>query len=175
MNPITIEAFSRDAHGALISRPEPIAALGGKLCQFQLRGFDGDAHPEDFLQAVDAVRRASRSLLLDATPHVHEYCLDVLALWGDEAPELDVERPEDVWRHVELGNVLVLSRDSNAGRDVFVSLECGCAWDEEHGLQLVFANGRSISRVGPIDGDVSNTSAFDDPSLAGVVYKRIAD
>lgn len=57
----------------------------------------------------------------------------------------NVERPEDVWKHV--------------------SLACHCAWEVEHGLQLVFTHGSAISKVGP----------FDDETLRGVVYVRIAD
>jgi len=122
-----------------------------------------------------SVLGATRRLLLDATPYVHQYCLEMLALWGDEAPQLAIERPEDVWQHVDLGGVLAVSRDYGSGRDVFVSLECNCAWEVEHGLQLVFKNGREISKVGPFDGHVSNASAYDDETLDGVIYKAVAD
>jgi hypothetical protein len=124
MNPITIEAFDRDQHGALVSSPQAIGAFDGKRCRFQLDGYDGDPYPADFLEAVANVLRAKKSLLLDATPYVQQYCREMIALWGDKAPKLDIKRPEDVWQHVDLGSDLVVSRDHGEGRDVFVSLEC---------------------------------------------------
>jgi hypothetical protein len=116
---------------------------------------------------------ADESLLADATEHVHQYCIDMNTLWGDEAPILDISKPEDVWRYVDLGTQLCVSRDHGSGRDVFVSLECNCAGEIEHGLQLVFRNGNEISKVGPFDGHVSNESAYADERLRGVVYKRV--
>jgi hypothetical protein len=77
--------------------------------------------------------------------------------------------------YVDLGTELCVSRDHGAGRDVFVSLECNCAWEVEHGLQLVFRNGREISNVGPFDGHVSNESAYANERLKGVVYKRLGE
>jgi len=168
-----IGAFERDKYGVLVSEPRPVAALAGKQCRFALDGYDGDPHPEDFLQAVRNVLAASERLLLDATSHVHQYCRDMLTSWGDGAPNLPMQRPDDVWQHVNLGSVLVVSRDHGPGRDVFVSLECNCAWEIEHGLQLVFRNGCEVSKVGPYDGHVSNASAYDDDRLNGVVYKRL--
>jgi hypothetical protein len=45
----------------------------------------------------------------------------MLKLWGVEAPNLKIEQPNDVWRHVEIGTVLSVSRDHDTDRDVFVS------------------------------------------------------
>ena len=169
-----IGIFERDRFGALVSEALPVVALGGKRCSFELEGYEGDPHPDDFLQAVRNVLGASQRLLLDATPYVHQYCVEMLDLWGDEAPELVIQRPEDVWQHVDLGSAFVVSRDFGPGRDVFVSLECNCAWEAEHGLQLVFKNGREISKVGPFDGHVSNASAYADTTLEDVIYKAVA-
>jgi uncharacterized protein DUF6985 len=163
--------FERDAYGALLSEPRPVAAFDGLQCRFELQGYEGDLNPEDFVQAMRNVLTAPQSLLRDATPFVHQYCVEMLRLWGDAAPSLELVSPADVWNYVELGNVLVVSRDHRSDRDVFVSLECWCAWEREHGLQLVFKNGAEISKVGPFDGHVSNASAFNDRSLDGVVYK----
>jgi hypothetical protein len=170
-----IGTFDRDEYGLLVSEPRPIGAFGSKAMRFELDGYEGDAHPEDFVRAVQNILAATDRLLLDATDFVHQYCLDELADWGDDAPSIEMQRPADVWEYVDLGSVLILSRDHGRGRDVFASLECECAWEPEHGLQLVFRNGSEISKVGPFDGHVSNASAYDDDTLEGVVYKRLAD
>jgi hypothetical protein len=43
-----------------------------------------------------------------------------------------------------------------AGRDqrVYVSVECECDWEPEHGLQIVFRDGATVTKVGPYDGHV---------------------
>jgi hypothetical protein len=38
---------------------------------------------------------------------------------------------------------------------VYLSVECECSWEIEHGLQLVFRDGRAISRIGPYDGHLT--------------------
>jgi hypothetical protein len=175
MSVLGIDDFERDPDGVLVSRPLPVEAFNGRHCRFELEGYDGDLHQGDFLEAVGNLLGATPSLLHEATGYVQQYCMEMLALWGDDAPKIDIKRPENVWDHVDLGNHLIVSRDHGPGRDIYVSLECSCAWEVEHGLQLVFENGRQISKVGPFDGHVSNASAYDDQTLRGVIYKSIAE
>src|SRR5262245_51494730 len=132
-----IGRFEPGEYGLMVSEALPVPALGGKPCRFELEAFAEDARPEDLFQAIRNVLTATDRLLLDATPHVHQYCLDMLALRGPEAPDLRIERPEDVWTHVSLGDSFTVLRDHDDDRDAFVSLECNCAWEVEHGLQLV--------------------------------------
>jgi hypothetical protein len=160
-----------DAEWVAASRPVP--ALGGHKCSFVFQGLDGGPRDEDYFQAARQLLAAGESLLADATPHVHRYCRDMLKLWGDKAPALEITKPADVWRYVQFGFEAMLSRNRGKGRDVFVSLECNCDWEPEHGLQLVFKNGQTISKVGPFDGHLTNESAYADPRLRGVVYKAI--
>ncbi|WP_424556342.1 DUF6985 domain-containing protein [Streptacidiphilus pinicola] len=44
-------------------------------------------------------------------------------------------------------------------------LECECAWEPEHGLQIVFRRGCSVSKVGPFDSHLTNVSAFALPTV----------
>jgi hypothetical protein len=41
------------------------------------------------------------------------------------------------------------------------------------GLQLVIRDGLAVTKVGAFDGHRTNADAFADPSLVGVVYRRI--
>ena len=41
----------------------------------------------------------------------------------------------------------------------------------QHGLQIVFKDGRSVTKVGPYDGHLTNSNAYADASLDGVVYR----
>ncbi|WP_407939254.1 DUF6985 domain-containing protein [Microbulbifer thermotolerans] len=35
---------------------------------------------------------------------------------------------------------------------VYISLECSCDWEREHGLQIVFKQGLYVNKIGPLDG-----------------------
>ncbi|MGW1529765.1 DUF6985 domain-containing protein [Streptomyces sp. NPDC002159] len=70
------------------------------------------------------------------------------------------------------GEVTVQREDAHGDRQVYVSVECECAWEPEHGLQIVFRRGCSVTKVGPFDSHLTNVSAFDRADLADVVYHR---
>ena len=61
-------------------------------------------------------------------------------------------------------------RRSSGDMRVYVSIECECAWEPEHGLQLVLQEGRRVTKIGPYDGHLTNSDAFARPDLEGVIY-----
>jgi hypothetical protein len=82
-----------------------------------------------------------------------------------------IESPADVWKCVHLGSQPTVSRRAYGDKGIYISLECGCDWEEEHGLQIVFKNGLKVNKVGPFDGHLTNSDAYDDESLEDVIYK----
>lgn len=54
---------------------------------------------------------------------------------------------------------------------VYLSIDCGCDWEVEHGLQLVLRDGREITKVGPCNGHLTNADAYADPKLEHVIYR----
>ena len=54
----------------------------------------------------------------------------------------------------------------------YVSVECECDWEPEHGLQIVFRDGRTVTKVGPYNGHLTNNSAYGRQDLDDVVYQR---
>lgn len=106
--------------------------------------------PESDLDRAAAA--AERFLALDAaaldaaTPHVWRYYEDAVRL---QLTDLKLGEPAEVWDHVRVGDEFhVVIEDDVA----YVDLECECAWDIEHGLQLVFRDGDEIRRVGGYEG-----------------------
>ena len=79
-------------------------------------------------------------------------------------------RPGELWRHVEIGDQPVVARRAHGDKGVYISLECNCDWEPEHGLQLVFKDGRAVCKVGPFDGHLTNSDAYADASLEHVIY-----
>ena len=114
-------------------------------------------------------------MLSAATPAIFAYYRDVMndvVTDGDLDWYIEIEGPRDVLDHVRLGGDLIVSRDAYGDRHVCVSLECECDWEPEHGLQIVFRDGRTVTKVGPYDGHLTNSAAYADDELDGVVYHR---
>jgi hypothetical protein len=64
-----------------------------------------------------------------------------------------------------------VARRAYGDKGIYVSVECGCDWEVEHGLQLVFKNGLKVNKLGGYDGHLTNSDAFADESLEDVVYR----
>jgi hypothetical protein len=149
----------------------PASALGGVVGQIVV----AEDYPAD--NDKDAVDRAVAAFLTSgnalpaASTVVHAYYRDTVRLFREQGWDLDlpeIAEPASVWDHVSIGHEFHVERD--AERQVYVSVECECAWEREHGLQLVLLGGNTITKVGPFDGHVTNASAYGRPDLEGVVY-----
>ena len=57
---------------------------------------------------------------------------------------------DQIWRYVALKELQVAYH--KATDSVFVTLAGECDWEEEHGLQLVFRDGTTLTRVSAQDG-----------------------
>jgi hypothetical protein len=86
--------------------------------------------------------------------------------------KVHLAKPSDVWSYVHFGSELHVSRRTKGDVEdgVYLSIECNCDWEPEHGMQLVLRDGRTVSKVSPYDGHLTNADACDDPRLMGVVY-----
>jgi hypothetical protein len=72
---------------------------------------------------------------------------------------------------VKLGGRPVASRRSYGDKAVYISLECDCDWEVEHGLQIVFKEGRAVTKVGPYNGHLTNSDAYDDERFEKTIYR----
>lgn len=153
--------------GAYRSEPVTANVLGGTVGHFLI---DEDTDPADDLAPVHEAARAFLALdpgaLEAASSHVYAYYVDMVTIGrasGMAAPP-EVTGPHAVWDHVTFGTEFWLERlDGRA----YVSVECECSWEPEHGLQLVFRDGRGVTRVGPFDGSLTNGGE--------VVYRHVSD
>lgn len=141
---------------------------------------DGEFTPKR-VRAFDAASRAflaaGPELLDQATEHLWAYYRDT----ASEYDEADWERygipvldeAADIWAEVTLTNppTLTPGGDPLEPGGAYVSFEGEMTWEAEHGLQLVFEDGRAVCKVGPYDGHATNAHAYDDPSLLGTIYK----
>jgi hypothetical protein len=97
---------------------------------------------------------------------------DMNSDWGiDDEEYIQIDSPQDVWRHIQLGTQAIVSRRAYGDKKIYISLACECDWEPEHGLQIVFKEGLRINKVGQCNGHLTNSDAYDQAALENVVYK----
>jgi len=163
---------TKDAQfGWYSSKPIAVAMFGGKRCRIVLEGYDDDERKEDFHVAIANFLSGSPAVLREADEPLFRYYRDFEEWWLEDGNE-PIKSADELWRHVRLGSQPMVMRRSSGDRGVYVSVECGCDWEPEHGLQLVLKNGLKLTKLGGYDGHLTNSDAFDDENLEDVVYRE---
>lgn len=88
---------------------------------------------------------------------VHKNCREFLEAVGYEKEDdamREIEYPDEIWRFVQ-PQVVYVKRNRYDNRDIYISVECNCDWEREHGLQLVFRRGETLTRVSQVDGHLT--------------------
>lgn len=138
-----------------ISYPITVPVLDYNEVEFFVEGYDDDDDQEDFHTAIETFLALDESALQDASKAVFAYYKQAGATFepddDDPAEFPDIDGPDDVWDHVELGVEATVSRETEGDQEVVVSVECTCDWEREKGLLLVFRGGREVSKVGPVE------------------------
>lgn len=78
---------------------------------------------------------------------VYHYYSETLK-YGYTKP-LNLSSNEDIWNFVTPVEIII-HWDENG--DYYLCVDCGCEWEKEHGLQLVFKNGQTLTRASGNDG-----------------------
>ncbi|MFD5825657.1 DUF6985 domain-containing protein [Lentzea sp. NPDC060358] len=148
---------SESDYGTLVSAPVPVPLFGGRSLPFVLEGYEDDDAPEEFHAAIGTFLALTPETLTAAAPAAFAYYSEILEAFGegfDGFPR--IEGPDEVWNHVTFDRHEVSVLRAGEGTPVYVSIECECSWEEEHGLQLVLREGRTVTRVGPYDGHLTD-------------------
>ena len=176
--PIEIPGLGTVAHNGFwyASGPIPVRALGGQLCEIGVDGYEDDPNKEDFHTAIANFLSIGPEVLKDVEGHVFQYYQDIKEErededFDDEDSVMDIESASDVWRRVRLSRKPLVRRRRYGNKEVYVSLDCGCDWEEEHGLQIVLKNGLKVNKLGAYNGHFTNSDAYKDPALEDVIYR----
>ena len=156
---------SDDGDDTLISQPVTLPVLRGARLPIEIEGYDRDPEPEGLTAAAAAFVAADESVLKAAGEPLYAYYRDCAAVWAGDPGVPKVDRREDVWRDVRFTGHPTVKRDRGGDRAVYVLVPAACDWAPRQGLQLVFKDGRRITRLGPYDGRLGTA---DD----GVVYRK---
>jgi hypothetical protein len=157
------------------SKAIPVPVLGGQECWFYIEDEGEDeAGKADYYAAIKNFLALDESALRAAEQDVYHYYKNFSdAVWEpDDEEYIQIESPEEVWKHVQFGDEIYVQRrdDDNV---IYLSIECECDWEEEHGLQIVFKNGQRINKISPYDGHLTNSDAYAVPSLENVIYHSV--
>jgi hypothetical protein len=131
-----------------------------------------DVDPTADTTFIDEADKALRNFLNLTTEYrntyselVYKNCTDILDELGYDTvnPDLaNLKDPNGIWRFVNPSGIYV-SRRHRRDMDIYLAVSCGCDWEEEHGLQLVFKQGKKLTRISGHDGHITEADAYNIP------------
>ena len=116
---------------------------------------DADRALTNFLQLTSDDRKSISAL-------VYKNCMDFLkAIDADEEddPLMQVEDQNEIWNFVYASEIFVTRRHVR-DKNIYISIDCDCDWEQEHGLQLVFRQGKKLTRISSQDGHLTEADAY---------------
>ncbi len=148
--------------------------LDGATCEIVIEAYDEDDRKQDFHAAIAAFMAGEPAVLRRAEADIFQYYRDMNAQ-REESDEdyVIIAAPADVWKHIQFGFEIMVSRGHDEEQAVYISITCNCDWEREHGLQIVLKGGAIVTKIGPYDGHLTNADAVDDARLANVIYRRL--
>ncbi len=167
------ELTKYDNLGWLRSEPVPVRMFGGKRCRFVFDDYVGDDRPRDYHAAVANFLASDPAVLLAASEALFLYYKDFEEFWLEEGNE-PIRTAADTWKYVRFGSEPMVTRRNSGDKGIYISIESECAWEPEHGLEIVLKNGTAMNKLGPHDGHVTNANAYDNPLLEHVIYVNSA-
>lgn len=141
--------------------------------------FDGEPTAEDRIlreEVIDGFIAGGADLLDEATPFMWAYYRSTAAGFSPEEwgrygiPE--ILDSADIWEHVQFQHPAEWRLGGGPltpGRS-YLSFEGEVSWEPEHGVQLVYEDGRRVCKVSQYDGHVTVAQAYGNSSLLGVVF-----
>ena len=126
---------------------------------------------DDALQHFLALTAADKAAV---THLVYQNCLDFLEL--AEADEVDddlraITDENEIWKFVQPTEIYI-TRRLYEQEDLYVQVACACDWDQEHGLQLVFRQGKKLTRVSGQDGHLTEADAYGKPDSEDLLLSQ---
>ena len=142
-----------------VSEPVAVSFFAGTVLTFIVED-EAEVDAPDVCAAVDRVLslgEAERLAISEAVFENYRAFLD-----ASDLEPLEIATPTAVWRYVK-PTAVHIRRRRRRDREVYVTFMCECAWEVEHGLQLVFRGGDRLARVSDQDGHLTHADAYDIP------------
>lgn len=124
-------------------------------------------HDKKFIDEADQalinflkLNLSDRNLISDLA---YQNCMDFLdAVVFDEADEplRQIKNHNEIWEFIQPTEIYITRRPYKE-QDIYVQVACECDWEQEHGLQLVFRQGKKLTRISEQDGHLTEADAYD--------------
>jgi hypothetical protein len=62
--------------------------------------------------------------------------------------------PDKVWEYINPLEIVVTKDRFGLDKEIYIQVLCNCDWEEEHGLQFIFKEGKELIRVSGQDGNL---------------------
>ncbi|MBU0660714.1 hypothetical protein KKG22_00875 [Patescibacteria group bacterium] len=157
-----------DLSGDCTSKPISVPFLKDKLVIFNLEYLFEESDVIDFDNAIKVFLKNKYDIFDSIIEPLYEYYQDNL-----EYSNIDIEK-ENILNHIQFGNVINVEK-REYDKKVYLSFECECDWEREHGLQIVFKEGNIINKIGPYDGYLTNASAYGNKEFDDIIYVKSSD
>jgi len=167
--PILGKVTKDEQFGWYYSQPLPVPMFGGLPCRIVLEGYDEDERKDEFHVAIANFLSGAPAVLREADKPLFRYYKDFEEWWLEDGKP-PIKSADELWRHVRLGAEPMVTRRPKGDKAIYISVECECDWEEEHGLQLVLKNGLKVNKLGGYDGHLTNPDAFADATLEHEIY-----
>jgi hypothetical protein len=95
----------------------------------------------------------------------YKNCMDFLnevSIGEAEKPLRQIKDRSEIWKFIQPTEIYVTRRPYKE-QDIYVLIVCECDWEQEHGLQLVFRQGKQLTRISEQDGHITEADAYDKP------------
>jgi hypothetical protein len=121
---------------------------------------EADQALSNFLKLTSADRNSISGL-------AYRNCMNFLdAIGFDEAgdPLRLINKQDEIWKFIYPTEIFVIRRH-RGDNDIYVQIDCECDWEQEHGLQLVYRQGKQLTRISEQDGHLTEADAYDKPDV----------
>lgn len=128
-----------------------------------------DFSPQDDLKFIEEADDALNSFLNLTVTDKNLYseliyknfkeCIDGIDEEDISAELLEINSIDEIWNFVHPSSLYISRRHRN-DMGIYVDVSCGCDWEEEHGLSLVFRQGKMLTRVSQHDGHLTDADAY---------------
>ena len=131
-------------------------------------------------EADDALREflnKTKSDRLKISDLVYKNCMDFLNVIGyDDYFKIlwEITDPNEIWNHVQPSEIFI-TRRAYKDKGIYIDINCGCDWEQEHGLQLVLKKGKQITRVSQIDGHLTDADAYGKPDSEDELLSKFTE
>ena len=88
--------------------------------------------------------------------------MDAVSFNDVDKPLREITNKNEIWKFIYPTKIYVARRPYNE-KDMYVQIVCECEWEQEHGLQFVFRQGKKLTRISDQDGHLTESDAYGKP------------